>query len=114
MKTVTIEVQAVEIASFGKADYCYKPMCPKGVKLVSLGIALSSKPESKRTTFSLPMMQNITREALRGDTAIDFKVTDIKPLIRVKPLALGSNPVLFYSSGDVVTESVQMNFNFLD
>jgi len=86
---VKLNVKATLIYNFGKFDYCYKPLCPKGEKMLAMVIAQSQKIDSKRKNFSKTDILKAINFTKAGNIALEFIVTEY-----TGPTALPAQPVL--------------------
>ena len=105
-----LNVKATMIYNFGKFDYVYKPLCPKGEAMLKLVIAQSTKPESKRQNLSKTDVKKAIEIASQLNKSIEFIITEVnQPEVPTKP-ELGQ-PIKFNCAMPVATNT---DLSFLD
>jgi len=108
MKPLTLHVKAIEIANFGKIEYCYKPECAKGAQLLAMAIACGRKPDSKRTSFSLALANKARELCATTGFALTLEIVEVKALARPKIANIGDN--VFSASATPVAQDLDMGF----
>jgi len=89
LATVELPVKATLIMNFGKFDYCYKPLDAKGINMLKMVIACSTKPDSKRQNYSKSDIQNAIKLTHDKGIALEFIVKEVNG-----PTALPKTPEL--------------------
>lgn len=88
--SIKLNVKATMIYNFGKFDYVYKPLCPKGEAMLKLVIAKSNKQDSKRQNLSKADCKKAIELASSLNKQIEFIITEVnQPEVPSKP-ELGS------------------------
>ena len=87
MNTIKLPVKATLVMNFGKFDYVYKPLEEKGIKMLAMVIAMSTKPESKRQNFSRADLIKAIDITSQNSIALEFTVTELNsPEVPTKPV----------------------------
>ena len=86
-----VNLIAIEVSNFGKAEWCFKPTCETGEKLLQVAISRSRKPDSKRTSFSEAMLKDIDQFLASCGKPCSFPVVEVKNLPIARAMKVGDN-----------------------
>ena len=89
-----VNLQAIQVANYGKIEYVFKPVDEIGEAIFNVYRDLKANdPKFKidRTTFTHSMLVEVCNMLAMHNKSVQFKVSDIKELKADKPLTVGAN-----------------------
>lgn len=109
-KKVVLPVTAQLVSSFGKFEHVYKPMDDKGEKTLAMAIAASSKPASKRKSFSNTLAKKAIELCRHASIELEFQVVDIQESVMPKKLSKGD---ILFANGESKVAVPEIDLGFL-
>ena len=89
-----VELQAVQVANYGKIEYVFRPTCEIGEGIFNVFKDLKkndAKFKQDRTTYTKSMLVEVTNMLAMHNKNVQFTVGEIKELKASDSLEIGSN-----------------------